>query len=98
MRDGNFRTKKWLDLGEELGLHANTLDTIEDDNRDADRRLRECLVKWLERADAVDEKGGARWSTLVKALKAVGQKDPAAHISEYYIPKSMPFLDILFCS
>ena len=70
-------------MGEKLGLHANTLDTIEEDNRDTDRRLRECLVKWLERADAVDENGGARWSTLVKALKAIEQKDPVDYISEY---------------
>ena len=83
MRDGNFRTKKWLDLGEELGLHTNTLDTIEEDNRDTDRRLRECLVKWLERADAVDENGGARWSALKEALKAIEQPEPADYIGEY---------------
>ena len=70
-------------MGEKLGLHDNTLDTIEEDNRDTDRRLRECLVKWLERADAVDENGGARWSTLVKALKAIEQNEPADYISEY---------------
>lgn len=71
-----------MDLGEELGLHANTLDVIEADHNGSDRRLRECLVKWLERADKVDDKGGAKWSVLVTALTAIGQKDAAGYISK----------------
>ena len=82
LRDGNFRSSKWMDLGEELGLHANTLDVIETDHSGSDRRLRECLVKWLERADKVDEKGGAKWSVLVKALNTIKQKEAADYISK----------------
>ena len=82
LRDGNFKNTKWMELGEELGLHVNTLDVIEADYNGSERRLRECLVKWLERADEVDKKGGAKWSVLVKALNTIKQKEAADYISK----------------
>ncbi|XP_019857250.1 PREDICTED: uncharacterized protein LOC109585570 [Amphimedon queenslandica] len=85
LRDGNFKKTKWMDLGEELGLSVNTLDVIEADHNGADRRLRECLVKWLERADEVDDKGGAKWSVLVTALNTLKQKEAADYIKSNYL-------------
>ena len=83
LREGKFKNSSWIDLGVELGLHPNTLSTIEANYpRDSKRCARECLVKWLEGADGVDEKGGANWKTLSNALEAVGQKNAADHISK----------------
>ena len=39
-------------------------------------------MKWLDRADGVDEKGGANWKTLSNALEAAGQKNAADYISK----------------
>ena len=83
LREGKFKNSSWIDLGDGLGLHPNTLSTIETNYpRDSDRCARECLVKWLDRADGVDEKGGANWKTLSNALEAAGQKNAADYISK----------------
>lgn len=79
LREAQFRESQWLDLGDQLGLHPNTLNVIEKDHRnDTSRCLREMLVKWLEGADGVS----ATWSTLVKAIEDIGQQAVAEHISE----------------
>ena len=76
LREGKFKNSSWIDLGDGLGLHPNTLSTIEANYpRDSDRCARECLVKWLE-------KGGANWKTLSNALEAAGQKNAADYISK----------------
>ena len=83
LREGKFKNSSWIDLGDGLGLHPNTLSTIEANHpRNSDRCARECLVKWLDRADGVDEKGGANWKTLSNALEAAGQKNAADYISK----------------
>ena len=83
LSDGHFVDAKWIYLGDALGLSNRTLSSIETDHpKDTSRCLRECIVKWLERADKVDENGGARWSTLIKALEKCHQKQPAELISK----------------
>ena len=71
----------WEDLGLQLGLYKPTLSNIQADNsRDNDARLTECIVKWLQRADGVDSKGGANYVTLAEALEEMEQKNTANHI------------------
>ena len=78
LQEGKFCDSKWLDLGDQLGLHHNTLKTIEDDYPGVSRRLRETLVKWLAGADGVSPS----WGSLVQALEAIEEKIVAEHISE----------------
>ena len=78
LQESKFFESKWLDLGDQLGLHPNTLNTIEANHSDVSRRLRETLVKWLAGADGVSPS----WASLVKALEAIEEKTVAEHISE----------------
>ncbi|XP_019860746.1 PREDICTED: uncharacterized protein LOC109589065 [Amphimedon queenslandica] len=80
LKDGHYYSSNWKDLGLKLGLHDTTLDTIESDYSTVEDRLRKCIVKWLQRADGVDAKGGATWTTLVNALERNGSKPTANHI------------------
>ena len=83
LMDGHFLDTKWIQLGDTLGLSYSTLSSIETNHpKDTSRCLRECIVKWLERANKVDENGGTRWSTLIKALEKCDQKQPAELISK----------------
>ena len=83
LRDGHFLNTEWIQLGDALGLSYNTLNSIETDHpNNTSRCLRECIVKWLDGADSVDENGGARWSTLIKALEECHQKQSADFISK----------------
>uniref|UniRef100_A0A1X7SMH4 Death domain-containing protein n=1 Tax=Amphimedon queenslandica TaxID=400682 RepID=A0A1X7SMH4_AMPQE len=75
----------WFSFGFALGLYDKTLKRIEVDyprSQDANKCVRECLVKWLEKADDVNDKGGANWSTLIKALEDNNQNTTADYISE----------------
>lgn len=86
MRNSNYSETEWIELGLNLGLHDNTLKVIETKySQNVTRCLRECLVKWLECADNVNEKGGASWTTLTNALEATNQKASANYISQCYI-------------
>ena len=70
----HFLESRWVELGLSLGLRKNTLDTIEANHpRYRSRCLIECLSKWLERADAVDIKGGATWDSLSDTLRSIGE-------------------------
>ena len=83
LKDGHFLGANWIYLGDALGLSNDTLRGIENNHtKDTSRCLRECIVKWLERADSVDENGGARWSTLIKALEECDQMQSADFISK----------------
>lgn len=83
LKRSQFSNAKWFDFGIALHLHYDTLKTIEANYpRDINSCLRECLVKWLERADDVDKYGGANWTTLIQALEESEQKTPAEHISK----------------
>ena len=75
LREGGFSDESYHDLGLELGLRHRTLNIIKSDYSNDNERLRECISKWLERADDVDEIGGASWTTLYNAVE---KKNPAA--------------------
>ena len=81
LKDGHF-SGSWEDLGLKLGLYKHTLGTIQANYpRDNDACLRECITKWLQRADDVDSKGGANYATLTKALQNMyHQKNTVDHI------------------
>ena len=81
LKNSHFTSHKWEDLGLQLGLYKLTLGVIEANNpRDVDACLRECIAKWLQRADGVDNKGRPSYVTLAKALEEIGQKNTADHI------------------
>ena len=42
----------------------------------------ECLSKWLEKADAVDSKGGATWDSLSDALDSMGENAVADKLDQ----------------
>ena len=73
MKRCGFPETRWQDLGLRLGLHKNTLDTIERNHSgDVSRCLIECLSQWLRRAHNVDSKGGA-WDSLSDALRSMNE-------------------------
>ena len=75
----HFENINWFPLGLNLGLLDPTLKEIKQNNNDrAALCLRECLSKWLQRADNVDKRGGATWDTLIEALKGAGVQENAA--------------------
>ena len=84
LKEGHYSSSNWKDLGLQLGLHYTTLKAIKSDSSEVEDRLMECLAKWLEKADGVDDKGGATWSTLARALEQSNSgKSTAEHISKY---------------
>ena len=77
LKDGNFQTTKWFDLGLKLKLSHNDLTTINKNHpADINRCLQECVALWL-RSDTA-----ATWDTLANAVSATGDKAAAAHISK----------------
>ena len=80
LKNGLFNGR-WRNLGLKLGLYDTILNTIQANNPgDVEACLRVCIVKWLERADAVDSKGGANYVTLAEALEEMDQKNTADYI------------------
>ena len=70
-----FPESRWQELGLILGLHKNTLDTIEKNHPgDVSRCLIECLSQWLRRADSVDSRGGgATYDSLSGAIQSMDE-------------------------
>ena len=68
LRNGNFQTTKWFDLGLYLGLGYTELEKID--------CLRECLALWLK----TDIE--ATWERLADAVDESGDRAAAAHISK----------------
>ena len=80
LKNGLFNGR-WEDLGLQLGLYKPTLSNIQANYpRGNDACLRECIARWLQRADGVDSKGGANYVTLAEALEEIDQKNTADHI------------------
>uniref|UniRef100_A0A1X7UI07 Death domain-containing protein n=1 Tax=Amphimedon queenslandica TaxID=400682 RepID=A0A1X7UI07_AMPQE len=81
LKDSNFQTTKWFDLGLYLGLIHNDLKVIETNYpQDAERCLKECLAKWL--TDDIEDDIEA---TLEKLAIAVGKvKDTS--VADYIKP------------
>ena len=70
-------------LGLHLGLSARTLGIIKENNpRDVESCLSECLTKWLEQADDVKSNGGPTHYSLIKALRKIEQNAVADGIDK----------------
>ncbi|XP_019861703.1 PREDICTED: uncharacterized protein LOC109590224 [Amphimedon queenslandica] len=83
LNEAGFSQEKWEPLGIALGLLYSTLKAIEAEYPgDDQRRLRQCLVKWIERVDYVYDKGGPRMTSLCAALEVIGDKAAADYISK----------------
>ena len=83
LRDGNFPSHRYKDLGLELGLHYNTLSHIEANYpRNFKMCLTKCLVEWLSEVDSVYKNGKPTWRALVRALKEIGERRVAYHITK----------------
>ena len=76
LKDGNFQTTEWFDLGLYLHLSYDDLMKIKSDYSNNSHCLRECLASWLKSDTA------ATWDTLANAVSATGDKAAAAHISK----------------
>ncbi|XP_019862252.1 PREDICTED: uncharacterized protein LOC109590819 [Amphimedon queenslandica] len=81
LKDRQFQTIEWFDLGLSLGLSYNDLKTIETNYpRDAERCLRECLALWLK--NDVE----ATWNKLDVAIATAGKVEEtsvATHTIEH---------------
>ena len=83
LRRYRFPKKTWIDLGLSLGLHKDTLDTIERNHPgDVSRCLTECLSQWLRGADNVNSRGGATWDSLSTALRSMNEIAVADKLDE----------------
>ena len=83
MNEAGYSGRKWKLLGGYLGLYRSTRHAIEANHPgDKQRCLRECLVKWLKRADRVDAEGGPTMATLCSALEEIGERAAAYYISK----------------
>ncbi|XP_019857549.1 PREDICTED: uncharacterized protein LOC109585848 [Amphimedon queenslandica] len=81
LRRHGYSGVKCFDLGLYLGLSPTTLDVIMLNHKgDIESCLRECLAKWLEKADDVQEKGGPTIYSLVSALRKIGKNGVADKI------------------
>ncbi|XP_019862002.1 PREDICTED: uncharacterized protein LOC109590543 [Amphimedon queenslandica] len=69
-------------LGLYLGLSSTTLDAIRRNSKeDSERCLRQCLTKWLQKADNVQKtKSGPSIYSLVSALRKLGENGVADRI------------------
>ena len=84
LRRVDFDMHTWEDLCLNLGLFQTTIDTIEKDEHSVcNDCLKSCLMKWLNRIDEVDKKGGAKWTVLISALENIGQI-PAAKSKQWF--------------
>ena len=78
-----FPQRRWHELGLTLGLHKDTLDTIERNHPgDVSRCLTECISQWLSRADNVDSRGGATFDSLSDALKSMNENAAADKLDQ----------------
>ena len=84
MNKAGFSGRKWKPLGLHLGLFRTTLEAIEA-NHPGDEQccLKECLVKWLERADGVVYAiRRPTMTSLRDALEGIDEKAAADYISK----------------
>ncbi|XP_019855821.1 PREDICTED: uncharacterized protein LOC109584500 [Amphimedon queenslandica] len=93
LNEAGFSQRKWKPLCDALGLYATTLGGIEAEYAgNVKRCFRQCLVKWLERADGVDIRGGSTMVSLYNALEYIDEKAAADHIKKNIINKDFPEL------
>ena len=78
-------TSKWYDLGLELGILSDDLDTIKKGNDEPQDCLREVLKRWLDNADLTPT-----WTTIIIALRspAVGHQSFAEELEQQVCTKA----------
>ena len=65
---------EYMNLGLELGLSYTLLDKIrQEESKKVENCKRSLLYSWLNRADRVDQMGGANKPALVAALRRMGE-------------------------
>ena len=83
LKKHNFAANNYHQFGLHLGLSAPTLGIIGKNHRgDVTRCLLEVLEAWLRQSDEVQEKGGSTITTLVNALKTLGENAAASGIED----------------
>uniref|UniRef100_A0A1X7U2V9 Death domain-containing protein n=1 Tax=Amphimedon queenslandica TaxID=400682 RepID=A0A1X7U2V9_AMPQE len=93
LNEAGFSPTEWKSLGYPLGLTYDTNKAIEAEYPgDEQGCLRQFLVKWFQKADLVDYKGGPRMTSLCVALEDIGQKAAADYIRKNIIHKDSPEL------
>uniref|UniRef100_A0A1X7TLL4 Death domain-containing protein n=1 Tax=Amphimedon queenslandica TaxID=400682 RepID=A0A1X7TLL4_AMPQE len=90
LNETHFSQTEWNPLGDALGLYGSTLKAIEAEYPGDEQGCLQCLVKWLERADCVDDKGGPTMFSLSDALEDIGEKAAANYIRKIIINKESP--------
>ena len=82
LNEAGFSRREWKPLGSTLGLYVNTLKAIEA-NHPGDEQgcLKECLTRWLKRADDV-ARGCLRMASLCRALEIIDERAVADYISK----------------
>ena len=66
-----------------LGLLQPTLDNIKTDNKNNSFNcLFECLTKWLNRADSVNNVGVPTWNSLANGLYRINENTIAKQLME----------------
>ena len=76
------KPKLWYNLGLQLGVRSETLDTIRAQFSDSRDRLLEMLKTWLTTSD------NTTWKTLTDALKSrsVSESSTADYLESKYCP------------
>ena len=78
LRRHGYLGVNYYNLGLFLGLSRSTLTAIRRNNKgNIESCLRECLTKWLLKADVQKTKGGPTIYSLVSALRELGQNGVA---------------------
>lgn len=76
-----FPYDEWFKLGLELGLFCTTLEEIRlKYPGEPAKCFRRMLYQWLMKEDNVQERGGANWKVLEKALRYLNEKEIASKI------------------
>ena len=79
-----FPNHKFIHLGLQLGLLQPTLADIKANHKDdVESCLRECLTRWLCKADEVTENGSPTWDSLADALHKIEEKFAAEKIMAF---------------
>ena len=74
LKEASFRSRKWMRLGEKLGISKEALDNVNGDS--IPQCLQECLAVWAKEKSPT-------WKDLIDALNAIGEAKAAEHISKY---------------
>ena len=78
IKECQFSYHNWIDLGLALGLYKGTLDKIQ--SQDVNACMRECLSKWLEKADNVVSSGVPTLERLGDVLEELEDRSAADKI------------------